>query len=117
MKILDGIIFLLFLSLCISGFIYSIHGKEGSYIQVQTSHGNYRYSLKEDKTITFQEQSGQFSIEILGKKVRVIESYCPQQLCKSRSWINKIGDSLICVPNKRWIKILGPEQVLDGITQ
>jgi hypothetical protein len=54
-------------------------------------------------------------IEIKDKKVRVLESNCPDKLCVKTGWIEKNTDFIICVPNNLKITI-GEANYLDGIS-
>lgn len=57
-------------------------------------------------------------IEIKNGRVRVIEAHCPNKICEGMGWIDKAGDSIVCVPNRLVIKLIGGgEGEIDGISQ
>ncbi|MEI7542933.1 MAG: NusG domain II-containing protein [bacterium] len=48
---------------------------------------------------------GNMQIEVKDKKVRVLKSDCPNQICIHAGWISQPGQSLICLPNKVVVNI------------
>jgi len=54
-----------------------------------------------------------FSVQIKSGKVRMQESNCPRKVCVHQGWIEHSGESIICVPNKVVIKIVGRERTLS----
>lgn len=59
------------------------------------------------KTIPIKTKLGYNLIEIGDKKVRVIEADCQDKLDVKKGWIEDVGDSIICLPNKLIIEIKG----------
>ncbi|MGB9856637.1 MAG: NusG domain II-containing protein [Dictyoglomaceae bacterium] len=59
----------------------------------------------------------EFSVDgILGKSyfeydpkkgVRMVSSPCPDKLCIKQGWINKIGESIVCLPNRVVLRLEG----------
>lgn len=57
-------------------------------------------------------------VEVLGKKVRVLSSPCPRQVCRHGGWIGEPGTLLVCLPNEVVIRIPGePVDARDAITR
>jgi hypothetical protein len=48
---------------------------------------------------------GNMKIEVKDKKIRVLETDCPNQICKHAGWISQPGQSLVCLPNKVVVEI------------
>ncbi len=46
-------------------------------------------------------------IEVKEGRIRVLKSDCPQKICVQTGWISKPGQTIICVPNKVLIEIVG----------
>lgn len=42
----------------------------------------------------------EMEFEIVHGKVRVLHSNCANKICVNTSWIEKCGESIICVPNR-----------------
>jgi len=57
-------------------------------------------------------------IEVKDKRVRVINPPCKRKICAQTGWIDKPYQTIICVPNRVVIDLLGGEDddELDGIT-
>jgi hypothetical protein len=76
-----------------------------------------KVSLPENIIFEVYGKNGPLKIEISGRKVHVLDSSCPNKLCVNTGWINKNGESIICLPNCTIIKILGEKEELDGTTR
>ncbi len=72
--------------------------------------GHYKYNLNKDfhKNIT---------IEIDNRKARFIHSDCMNKICIKTGWIEKCGESSVCLPNKTAIQIKCEENDIDGISR
>ncbi len=51
-------------------------------------------------------------------KVRVIEANCPDQICVNFGWVQRSGQTIVCLPHRLIVRVIdqGPEQELDGFT-
>ena len=47
--------------------------------------------------------------------IRVSDADCPDKICKARGTISKAGQSIVCVPNRIVIKVVGKGEV-EAIT-
>ena len=54
---------------------------------------------------TFGEPGGQNKVQRIGRRVRVLQADCPDQLCVRQGWIEKAGDQLLCIPNRLLVEI------------
>ncbi len=61
------------------------------------------------KTIPIETEYGYNLIEIGDEKVRVIEADCPDQLDVKQGYISKVGEVIVCLPNRLVIEIKGVE--------
>lgn len=70
------------------------------------------------KTVALSEHSGEEIFEIKTEhginivkikdnKIGIIEADCPDQVCMNPEYIEKAGESLVCLPNKVMIQIKG----------
>ncbi len=46
-------------------------------------------------------------------KVKVIESTCKDKLCIKQGEISKVGESIVCLPNRISISIVGTDKYVD----
>lgn len=67
-------------------------------------------SLGEDQTIRL---TGTYrnTIEIRDGKVAVTETDCPGADCAHSGWISSVGRSIVCLPNRVEIRIVGDAEV------
>ncbi|MCW1712127.1 NusG domain II-containing protein [Caenicola nitritireducens] len=70
------------------------------------------------------DPAGEFAVEYKGGrnvlktedgKIAVIASDCPDKDCVKRGWLQRPGDSAVCLPNRLVIRISGKTEV-DGVT-
>lgn len=62
------------------------------------------------KTIPIETEYGYNIIEIGDEKLRVIEASCPDKIDVKQGYISRIGDMIVCLPNKLVIEIKGLDQ-------
>lgn len=65
------------------------------------------------KTIPIDTEFGYNLIEIGDEKVRVIEADCPDQLDVKQGYISKVGEVIVCLPNRLVIEIKGLDEERD----
>jgi hypothetical protein len=63
------------------------------------------------------EIKGTYKNTILVEKgrIRYLESNCPNRICVKTGWLEKPGDTAVCIPNKTMIKIDGERNEIDGV--
>ena len=72
------------------------------------------YPLDRDQTIRIGDKTGSgMVVEIRGGRIRVAESDCPKGVCKHAGWIHTPGRSIICVPNRVLIELVGERRDYD----
>jgi len=96
----DILIFLLVLTVAILCFIKYAKPKSGKVL-VRTEDAQFVYSLSQNGTYKIPGLIGDTVIEIKDKKVRVIDSPCPNKTCIAMGW----GNLLICLPNQVFISV------------
>lgn len=62
------------------------------------------------KTIPIESEYGFNLVEISDQKVRVVEANCPDKIDVKRGYISKIGETIICLPNKMIVEIKGMDK-------
>lgn len=65
------------------------------------------------ETIPIKTEFGYNLIEIGDEKVRVIEADCPDKLDVKQGYISKVGEVIVCLPNKLVIEIKGIDDERD----
>lgn len=83
----------------------------GKYISVQVNGNEIKKIIFDRKiignTITIQTDYGYNLIEIGDEKVRVIEADCPDKIDVKQGYISRIGETIVCLPNKMVVEIKG----------
>lgn len=62
------------------------------------------------QTIPVETQYGYNLIELGDGMVRVIEADCPDQLDVKQGYISKVGEVIVCLPNRLVIEIKGMDE-------
>lgn len=83
----------------------------GKYISVQVNGNEIKKIIFDRKiignTITIQTDYGYNLIEIGDEKVRVIEADCADKIDVKQGYISRIGETIVCLPNKMVVEIKG----------
>ena len=101
-------------------FIVSLFQAQGETVQIfQNNEIKFQFNLNEEKRFVIENQSGFIQIFIEDKKVWVNDSSCSAKICKKMGKISKTGQTIVCVPNKIFIQIVGKnkDKYIDAITQ
>lgn len=74
--------------------------------------------LKDGKHAVYQVQGsiGRALVELDGNRVRMREAPCPDRTCILQGWIERPGESVVCLPNLLEIRIEGGSG-LDAVTR
>lgn len=111
MKKKDFIIILLVLLAMVGTFGYNklFNGKDGNYAEIYIGEKLYgRYPLNKDQTFEIDPHPGEKNIVYIHDGgIEVKEANCPDQICVKTNLIKKPGQSIICLPHKLNIKIVG----------
>ncbi|MDZ5253174.1 NusG domain II-containing protein [Clostridium sp. LIBA-8841] len=88
---------------------------EGENMKVIISVGgeNYKvFELKEetDEKIRVEENGGVNEIYIKGKDVYMHDTNCTDRICIRQGKISKVGESIVCLPNRVFIEIKGEKE-------
>ena len=62
---------------------------------------------KGEEEIAVSTKNGYNIIKVKDESIAIIEADCPDQVCIEPGYINKPGQSLVCLPHKVMIQILG----------
>lgn len=71
------------------------------------------------KTMAIESDFGYNLLEFKEDSVRVIEADCPDELDVKKGWIDKVGETIVCLPNRMVVEIKGKkgESDLDYISR
>lgn len=75
------------------------------------------YSLSEDKTVEIKQHGHTNKITIKNGTVQMTYSDCKNQNCVETGKIDKTSQTIVCLPNKVMIQIVGGEEAYDAIAK
>ncbi len=119
MTFADKILFLFLLIVTGASFLAkNISATEGSVLLVELEGAAiYKGSMSENRTVTVKGRFGEVRIRVEEGRVAVTDAHCPNKVCVRTGWRSLAGESIICVPNRVLVKILGDQsEVVRGIT-
>ncbi len=62
-------------------------------------------NLSEDKTVEIPSENGYNIIKVKNNKVCVFEADCPGKDCVLVGYINKVGETITCLPHKLVVEL------------
>lgn len=103
---------ILMISIVIIGLISAVYisiGKTvGDEVEIKVNNTIYgTYSLNINRTIVVKENNNKNIVTIKDGSVKMSSASCKNQVCVHHSPISKVGESIICLPNKVIIRIKG----------
>ena len=117
MKKNDWILVAVILVLAGIGFlIFTSFGRQTAGIVKVTVDGELfgTYSLKEEQEIEINDTN---RLIIEDGQVDMIEADCPDQICVSHKSISKNGETIVCLPNKVIVEVVGGEEAdVDAVS-
>ncbi len=116
--ILIGISLLIIASLYIFNHLYN-SGNESKYVAVYSGANLIeKIDLNSDFVKTYTSEFGENSIRIKDGHVDVVSASCKGNICVDSKPILKTGESIVCLPNRFHIEIIGEgEEELDAVAE
>ena len=95
------------------GSMFLFRGTDAQYVGIQIYQDGQlvqEFSLEENRTI---EIGGTYTnvVEIRDGRVAIVESDCPGEDCVHSGWISSVGRTIVCLPNRVEIRIVGVAEV------
>ncbi|MEG1255860.1 NusG domain II-containing protein [Clostridium sp.] len=78
--------------------VISIDGKEKERVSLNE---------EQDQEFTFESNYGFNKVVVHDGSVGVVDADCTDQICKSAGFIDKVGEKIVCLPNKLIVEIVG----------
>ncbi|MDD7183454.1 NusG domain II-containing protein [Peptostreptococcus anaerobius] len=92
----------------------SLNSSPASTVQIYVGDKLYKeLPINKDTTITL-DNSGKNIIKVHNNGVEMIEANCPDQVCIKTGFISKPGQSIVCLPHKVNVKIVGESSESDN---
>ncbi len=114
----DILAFILIALLGLGVFVFNLGllSDSGVFLEVMVD-GQLVERLRMDEDQVFTTQDGGNTLEIRGGKARMIEASCPDQLCVHSRALDSSSGSIVCLPNRVALRIVGGREDLDAISQ
>lgn len=97
--------------------LWRLFRRDGAAVVVeQDGRETARYVLTEDRTVKIEGTGGYNILVIEGGEVWLSEADCPNQLCVKTGKIRYAGQSIVCLPHKLAVRIVGGASSLDAVT-
>ncbi|NLN15022.1 MAG: NusG domain II-containing protein [Tissierellia bacterium] len=110
------IVIVLILSLISMGYIRRQGlSNDDKYVSIQVNGAEVKKIIFDKsvvgKKLPIETEFGYNLVEIGDNQVRVIEADCPDKIDVKQGWISRIGETIVCLPNRLVIEIKGVESV------
>ncbi len=94
--------------------MYLMPGERGSRALV-IYNGREIDSLPLDEDMIYRpEVNENVEIEIKDGRVRFLSSDCPDKICVNTGWLEKAGQSAVCLPNRLSVTVSGGKDDIEG---
>lgn len=120
----DFVIFLLVVILAAAVAVpFFLKPSDALYVEVRRNNELVKRLKLTDgyhETFTVQGENGVHNtVEIDGKRVRMAESNCQDQVCVRTGWLTRAGQASVCLPSRVVVKLTGQEDDngVDAIVQ
>lgn len=103
----------------IAGIFFGVHAIQGktehASVEIHVDGELYgTYELSKNQIINIQDTN---TLEIRDGEAKMKKADCPDQICVNQKAISKAGESIICLPNKVVVSVVGgAENELDAVT-
>lgn len=75
--------------------------------------GDIRHELALDEDGLFRFDGIDAEFELKNGKIRLTKASCPDKICEKTGYIGSSGQSIICVPNKITVAVVGSDESVD----
>lgn len=95
-------------------------GERGSAVVVEVNGKQVmRLGLSADRRVTVRGWRGPSTVEVKGRRVRMLSSTCRDKICVATGWAGGPGKSIVCLPNRVVIRVSGGRKPgrVDAVTE
>ena len=105
------------LATLVLGGLWLLLRQGGRFVVVeQNGRETARYALSEDRTERIETEGGYNLLVIEGGEAFLRAADCPTLLCVKTGKIRYAGQSIVCLPHKLAVRIVGGASGLDAVT-
>lgn len=85
----------------------SYEGKIYARITIDREHYKTIELTEQEQMIELQTKRGSNVLRIADGGIQMIDADCPDDLCMLMGYKNKIGETIVCLPNRVLVEIIG----------
>ena len=74
-----------------------------------------RYTLSEDTDVVIDAYDGTNRLVIRDGTAFISETDCQDKICKNHSAISRVGDSIVCLPHRLTVTVMGEGEQPDAV--
>ncbi len=105
----------LFVSLALWAVV-SLTKKPGETVVVTVAGEEFgRYPLNEEREVVIETEKGKNVLTIKDGYADITDATCPDGLCERQRKIDESGETLVCLPNKVTVTVIGSEEGVDFV--
>lgn len=91
--------------------IMNLSGSGSRTAVIQCGDIRHELALNRDGSFSFEDIDAEF--EVKNGKIRLTKASCPDKICEKTGYIGSSGQSIICVPNKITVTVVGSDESFD----
>ena len=115
-KLGDTFVIVTFMGLIFWSVSQSWNMPSGQYLKIENNQEDSKvFSLNQTVNKQVIGFLGSSEISIAEGKVRFVKSPCTKKYCIHHGWINKINQTIVCLPNQITISIVGDSESYDTV--
>ncbi len=105
----DVVLFVVTAVTLLLSLVFLTSGSGGEYALVSADGVESKYPLNRDGEYVFTSNGVDFVLEIKDGCAAVAEAGCPDKVCVGSGRISVAGESIVCIPGRMSVKIMGKE--------
>ncbi len=109
----DAVLGAVVVVMILSSLVLFSSGGRGSFALVSADGVESKYPLNRDGKYAFTSAGIDFVLEIKDNSASVVEAGCPDKVCVSSGKISSPGESIVCIPGRMSVKIIGEDGGAD----
>ncbi len=115
-KLGDTFVIVTFMGLIFWSVSQSWNMPSGQYLKIENNQEDTKvFSLNQTANKQVIGFLGSSEISIAEGKARFVKSPCTKKYCIHHGWINKINQTIVCLPNQITISIVGGSESYDTV--
>ncbi len=96
-------------------FLYGFNNNSGAYVKIEVDGKAVEtLPLDRDTERVITTDYGSNTLVISGGEAYVSEADCPDKICVHHSKIHRSGESIICLPHKTVVTVVGADDGIDA---